>query len=97
MQLVFLGIVFLVIVILLALKRPLYQAILGALIAAALAFGYQVAGIFGVVPPVAQDELTQAAFLLVNILVALGVVVDPTTQGVGDSARALEYTEPKGE
>ena len=36
MQLVFLGIVFLVIVILLALKRPLYQAILGALIAAAL-------------------------------------------------------------
>ena len=49
------------------------------------------------VPPVAQDELTQAAFLLVNILVALGVVVDPTTQGVGDSARALEYTEPKGE
>ena len=34
MQLVFLGIVFLVIVILLALKRPLYQAILGALIAA---------------------------------------------------------------
>ena len=38
MQLVFLGIVFLVIVILLALKRPLYQAILGALIAAALLY-----------------------------------------------------------
>ena len=38
MQLVFLGIVFLVIVILLALRRPLYQAILGALIAAALLY-----------------------------------------------------------
>lgn len=73
------------------------KATLTALIAAALAFGYQVAGIFGVVPPVAQDELTQAAFLLVNILVALGVVVDPTTQGVGDSERAMNYTEPKGE
>ena len=38
MQIVFLGIVFLVIVILLALRRPLYQAILGALIAAALLY-----------------------------------------------------------
>ena len=73
------------------------KATLTALIAAALAFGYQVAGIFGVVPPVAQDALAQAAMLLVNILVALGVVVDPTTQGVGDSSRAMEYTEPKGE
>lgn len=38
MQLVFLGIVFLVIVILLALRRPLYQAMLGALVAAALLY-----------------------------------------------------------
>ena len=73
------------------------KATLTALIAAALAFGYQVAGIFGVVPPVSQDALAQAAFLLVNILVALGVVVDPTTAGIGDSSRAMEYTEPKGE
>lgn len=73
------------------------KATLTALIAAALAFGYQVAGIFGAVPPVSQDALAQAAFLLVNILVALGVVVDPTTQGIGDSSRAMEYTEPKGE
>lgn len=73
------------------------KATLTALIAAALAFGYQVAGIFGVVLPVAQDELAQAAMLLVNILVALGVVVDPTTAGIGDSERAMNYTEPKGE
>lgn len=73
------------------------KATLTALIAAALAFGYQVAGIFGVVPPVAQDELAQAAMLLVNLLVALGVVVDPTTAGIGDSERAMNYTEPKGE
>lgn len=73
------------------------KATLTALIAAALAFGYQVAGIFGVVPPVSQDAVAQAAMLVVNILVALGVVVDPTTAGVGDSSRAMEYTEPKGE
>lgn len=73
------------------------KATLTALIAAALAFGYQVAGILGVVPPVSQDALAQAAMLLVNLLVALGVVVDPTTQGVGDSERAMGYTESKGE
>ena len=28
------------------------------------------------------------------LLVILGVVVDPTTAGVGDSARALSYDEP---
>lgn len=73
------------------------KATLTALIAAALAFGYQVAGIFGIVPPVSQDAVAQAAMLLVNLLVALGVVVDPTTAGVGDSSRAMEYTEPKGD
>lgn len=73
------------------------KATLTALIAATLAFGYQVAGIFGGVPPVSQDALAQAAMLLVNILVALGVVVDPTTAGISDSERAMNYTEPKGE
>ena len=28
------------------------------------------------------------------LLVVLGIVVDPTTAGVGDSARALGYDEP---
>jgi len=28
------------------------------------------------------------------LLVILGVVVDPTTAGIGDSERALKYTEP---
>lgn len=29
------------------------------------------------------------------VLAILGIVVDPTTAGVGDSDRAMEYTEPK--
>lgn len=28
------------------------------------------------------------------LLVILGIVVDPTTAGVGDSVRALQYAEP---
>ena len=28
------------------------------------------------------------------LLVILGIVVDPTTAGIGDSVRAMEYAEP---
>lgn len=30
-----------------------------------------------------------------TLLVLLGVVVDPTTKGVGDSNKALDYAEPR--
>ena len=32
---------------------------------------------------------------LLMILVILGIVVDPTTKGVADSERALNYNEPR--
>ena len=59
-----------------------------------VAFIYQIMGMFGVVPPIAEDQIMQFTGVLVNILVGLGVLVDPTTKGVGDSDRALTYTEP---
>ena len=31
------------------------------------------------------------------VLAILGIVVDPTTQGVGDSEQALAYSEPKSD
>lgn len=37
-------------------------------------------------------EVVNAAFA---VLVILGVVTDPTTNGVSDSKQALTYTEPK--
>ena len=44
-------------------------------------------------------ELGNQLLAIVNatfaVLVILGIVVDPTTAGVGDSAQALTYTEPK--
>lgn len=70
------------------------KATLAALAATVLAFAYQLCGIFGIVPPVSQDSLLQLVGILLNILVALGVVTDPTTSGVSDSARALGYDEP---
>ncbi len=60
-----------------------------------LAFIYQILGIFDIVPPVTQDMATQLIAAVVNILVAFGVVIDPTTVGASDSEQALNYNEPK--
>lgn len=62
---------------------------------AVLAFVYQILGMFDVVPPVTQDMATQLITIVVNILVAVGVVIDPTTAGASDSEQALNYNEPK--
>ena len=70
------------------------KATLAAFAATVLAFAYQLCGIFGIVPPVSQDSLLQLVGIVLNILAALGVVTDPTTSGLSDSARALGYDEP---
>ena len=43
-------------------------------------------------------NLFRNPFMLVSVVLAvLGVFVDPTTAGVGDSTRALTYTSPNKE
>ena len=41
------------------------------------------------------DRLLTVVNALFAVLATLGVVTDPTTSGVGDSALALTYDEPK--
>ena len=67
-----------------------------AFISALLAFLYQMLSLFGVTPKIAEDTLLQLAGMLVNLLVMLGVVVDPTTAGANDSDRAMTYDKPGG-
>ena len=66
-------------------------------IPAVLILAQQVLAVFGVALDV---EGIQAALLAIvgavfSMLTVLGVVVDPTTQGVCDSCQALEYEVPK--
>ena len=65
-----------------------------AFLGAIVAFVYQMLGAFGIVPRVSEDYITQVIGIFINLLVALGIVVDPTTNGISDSKRALGYTEP---
>ena len=60
-----------------------------------LAFVYQILGMFDIVPPITQDMATQLVTIIINMLVAIGVVIDPTTAGASDSEQALKYDKPK--
>lgn len=68
---------------------------LTALVMALVALVYQVLGVCGVVPRVAQDQVTTIVSMIINILCLLGIVVDPTTDGVSDSKQAMRYEKPK--
>ena len=70
------------------------KATLIAIVAAAVAFVYQILGILNIVPPVTEEQAMQVLGIIINILVGLGILVDPTTAGIGDSARAMTYSEP---
>ena len=70
------------------------KATLAALIAAVVAFIYQILGIVGIVPAVAQNDALQVAGIALNMLAALGIITDPTTEGAGDSTQALGYDYP---
>lgn len=58
---------------------------------------YQVLGAFGIAPGISEDTVLEIAGLAVNALCLLGIVVDPTTQGVADSDRALGYDDLGGD
>ena len=55
---------------------------------------YQWLGYFDIAPVVTQDAAVQLASAVLQVLSLLGLIVDPTTAGMGDSARALGYEEP---
>ena len=74
------------------LKNPVF---LVTFITAIIAFIYQILGMFDVVPSVSEDSVVQVVGIVINILTAMGILVDPTTKGIGDSQRALNYDEPQ--
>ena len=66
-----------------------------SLIGFTITFIYQVLGLFDIVPAISQDMITQFFGIAIDILCAVGILVDPTTAGIKDSEQAMLYTEPK--
>ena len=77
--------------------RFMNKASLLSLLSIIVAFAYQIASFFDIVPPVSQEQTIQFITLGLTLLVSIGVITDPTTHGISDSNQALSYDKPKKE
>lgn len=68
-----------------------------AIIPAVLLLVQVVAAVFGIAIDLGEmgNKLLDVVNAAFGVLAILGIVTDPTTQGISDSQRALTYTEPK--
>ena len=60
-----------------------------------VAFVYRVLSLFDIFPTASENEILELISMAVNILALVGVVVDPTTEGLSDSQRAMTYCTDK--
>lgn len=67
---------------------------LGLFIALIVSFVYGMLRLFNVYPPVTENQVLNIVNQVLGFLGLIGVLVDPTTAGIGDSERAMNYEEP---
>ena len=70
------------------LKNKMFVLSASALV---VSFVYQMLSAFDIVPKITESEITGLITVVVNILALMGVIVDPTTEGISDSDRAMTY------
>ena len=67
---------------------------LSSFIALLVSFVFDLLGMFDVFPAVSESLVMQLANIVLMVLGAVGVVSDPTTPGMSDSERAMQYVAP---
>ncbi len=67
---------------------------LGSFLSLIVGFVYSMLALFDVFPEVTQSLVLQLLNQVLTFLGLIGVIVDPTTAGIGDSDRAMTYVEP---
>ncbi len=78
-------------------KNPWFWVGIGGVILSAMGVSADMFTTWGAVWE-AVVNLFSNPFMLVSVVLAvLGVFVDPTTAGISDSSRAMEYTKPNKE
>ena len=69
-------------------KNKTFVISLSALI---IGFIYAILSVFDIVPTIGEDKVTEIISAVISLLGMMGVLVDPTTNGISDSDRALTY------
>ncbi len=67
---------------------------LGSFFSLIIGFVYSMLALFDVFPEVTKSLVLQLLNQVLTFLGLIGVIVDPTTAGLGDSERAMGYDEP---
>ena len=67
---------------------------LGSFFSLMIGFIYSLLALFDVFPAVTQNLVVQLLNQVLTFLGLIGVIVDPTTAGLGDSERAMGYEAP---
>lgn len=57
-------------------------------------FVYNMLAAFDVFPVITEPMVNKIVGEVLTFLGLIGVLVDPTTSGIGDSERAMQYEEP---
>lgn len=66
-----------------------------AILLGAISLIYQVLGMLDIVPAISESQIVQLVSVAIDLLVLMGVVIDPTTKGISDSEQAMQYDEPR--
>ena len=72
-------------------KNKVWLAALAALV---VKFVFEGLAMFEIAPAVTEEWVMNFVNTVLTLLTMMGVIVDPTTVGISDSSRALEYSEP---
>lgn len=56
---------------------------------------YCILAALGITPSIAEEQVLNLVYAIITILCALGIVVDPTTNGISDSIQAMRYEKPR--
>ena len=70
------------------------KVFLTSFISLIVGFVYSMLGLFDIFPAITKNSILQIVEQVLTFLGLIGVIVDPTTAGLGDSDRAMSYEEP---
>ena len=67
---------------------------LSSFICTVISFAYNIMGMLDIFPAITQNSVVQIVNEILLFLSLIGVIADPTTEGLNDSQRAMSYEEP---
>lgn len=73
-------------------KNPVFWT---TVIPAVTGMVYTILGALGIVPALTENMVLNIMTVVITALTALGVLIDPTTKGLGDSHLAMTYKAPR--